>query len=244
MNAAAPAPNTAPVCHPSYTERFKAFLAVLVLMCVSLGLFVAGTCTAFNVFRNGDTEIKHNFFWTSTEINDGDSYSVRTNFPCKDLNATLRAGRALSIISCALAGILLLMAFVRLLRADLVLGRVSRAAFVSLFVLLVLCGCVVWILAFVAYAKKFCGASFRDVDANDAGPSGPFLVGAWAVALGAFITELLYDGSTESPAPVAANVHDARGSHAIVTYPAAMQPAHTHIAGATQPVGAPPVASY
>jgi hypothetical protein len=203
--------------HPSYAERYNGFVAVFILMVIATALFIAGTSTAFSVHEIGNLYVTNTFF-ESTITNGATESSARTVSACGEFQALIEAGRAFTIATTVLGGLIMLGAFVRLLHNDLLLG-LGRVPFVIGFVFLLLIGCVAWILAFVAYAETFCGSALSDDPDNRVGPSGPLFVTGWVIAIIAMVLEIVYDGSSESPAPH--TVSTAGSSHVMV-------PAATH----------------
>jgi len=208
--------------HPTYSERYNGFVVLFILMLIATALFIAGTATSFNTFQSGATQVTNSFFVTCATVGGTSEGCTNTVSSCSDLQALIEAGRAFSITSSIVAGLIMLAAFVRLLHNDLLLGF-GRVPFIIFFVLLLCTACVMWILAFVAYADTFCGVSFRDNANNKVGPCGPLFLVGWVVVIVAFALEVTYDGASENPAPH--TVSTAGGAHVMV--PAASHSATT-----------------
>jgi len=208
-SSSAASENTA---HPAYHERYNAFVAVFVLSVVYTGLFIAATATGFNIFQNGQQYITQTFFWTQNTNNGAEVYT-RTTSACKDLQALIEAGRAFSIMTDIVAGIIMLWSFARLFHNDLLLGS-GRAVFMFWYVLLFCFSTVFWILPFAAFSERWCGASFTDDSNNKVGPCGPCAISAWAIVIAAWVVELMWDGYCENPAPH--TVSNASSAHVMV----------------------------
>lgn len=212
--------------HWTYQERYNAFVAIFILLIVATALFIAGTSTSFNTFKDGNHEIYNTFFYTRNTQGGSEAYS--TTVPaCDDFYALIEAGRAFSLATTIMAGLLMLGAFVRLLHNDLMLGN-GRVPFITFMVLTVVTGCVMWILAFVAYADTFCGVSLSDDPNTRVGPCGPLFLTGWVIMIIVLALEITYDGAAEDPAPH--TVSSASGSHVLVpaastTHGAAAAPA-------------------
>ena len=221
--------------HPTYNQRFNAFVGVASLWVLATALFIAGIATAFNTFRNGTTYIEYTFFDTRSTIGTGYS-AYKTTFSCGDLQALIEAGRAFSLATVILSGIIMLLTLGRLVRNDLMLGD-ARKLFITLMVFCIIFACITWILAFVAYAQSFCDVNLSDSPFNHVGPCGPLFVSGFAIAIIAMALEIHYDGAAENPAPTS---HvDAQGTHvAIPTGGHNVQVVHSSQPGAVTHVAA------
>jgi len=219
--AGANAPASQSTSHPTYQARYNGLVAVFVLTIIFTALFIAGTSTGFNTYQNGQQYITASFF-TTVNTNNGAEASQRTVSACADLQALIEAGRAFAIMTDICAGILMLWSLARLFHNDLLLGS-GRVVFILFYVLLLIFSLIFWILAFVAFSQRWCGASFTDDSNNKAGPCGPVVVSGWALAIVAFALELAYDGACENPAPH--TVSNASSAHVMV-------PAATTVAAA------------